>query len=254
MAKGCKKCDPHEICEECPEWIFTLADLIMCMMGLFVILWCLKKEGEPAIPKEAQQAIQQREEIFLRELGGAFGYQQDPSSSSRDSSPAMNGPGEKGDASSATESPEGRDRESTTIRIGRTATMGDYINFAAGVDELTPKGRAQLDKLAAKIKGHKQVVLVKGHASLDDLPQGSSKQQFMDLSTRRAQRAADYLMRVGVEPETLRVMGCSTFEPLVERRPAPEHAQNRRVEVEATPTLTSELQDPQGEAKPLPRK
>ena len=46
MAKGCKKCDPHEICEECPEWIFTLADLIMCMMGLFVILWVLKPGGE----------------------------------------------------------------------------------------------------------------------------------------------------------------------------------------------------------------
>ena len=51
MAKPCK-CDPHELCEECPEWIFTLADLIMCMMGLFVILWVLKpgqnqKAGEP---------------------------------------------------------------------------------------------------------------------------------------------------------------------------------------------------------------
>ena len=47
MAAACKKCDPHEICEECPEWIFTLADLIMCMMGLFVILWVLKTEGKP---------------------------------------------------------------------------------------------------------------------------------------------------------------------------------------------------------------
>ncbi len=40
MAKHCK-CKQEE-CEECPEWIFTLADLIMCMMGLFVILWVLK--------------------------------------------------------------------------------------------------------------------------------------------------------------------------------------------------------------------
>ena len=51
MAKGCK-CDPHEICEECPEWIFTLADLIMCMMGLFVILWVLKPSVESK-PTEA---------------------------------------------------------------------------------------------------------------------------------------------------------------------------------------------------------
>ena len=40
MSAHCK-CKEVE-CEECPEWIFTLADLIMCMMGLFVILWVLK--------------------------------------------------------------------------------------------------------------------------------------------------------------------------------------------------------------------
>ena len=36
MSKADCKCKEVE-CEECPEWIFTLADLIMCMMGLFVI-------------------------------------------------------------------------------------------------------------------------------------------------------------------------------------------------------------------------
>src|SRR5438874_10557942 len=41
MSKSSCKCKEVE-CEECPEWIFTLADLIMCMMGLFVILWVLK--------------------------------------------------------------------------------------------------------------------------------------------------------------------------------------------------------------------
>ena len=53
MAAGCKKCDPHELCEECPEWIFTLADLIMCMMGLFVLLWVLKP-GPTAAPAAGQ--------------------------------------------------------------------------------------------------------------------------------------------------------------------------------------------------------
>ena len=32
MSKKACKCAEVE-CEECPEWIFTLADLIMCMMG-----------------------------------------------------------------------------------------------------------------------------------------------------------------------------------------------------------------------------
>ena len=50
MAKKACKCKEVE-CEECPEWIFTFADLVMLMMGFFVILWVLKpapsKDGEP---------------------------------------------------------------------------------------------------------------------------------------------------------------------------------------------------------------
>jgi outer membrane protein OmpA-like peptidoglycan-associated protein len=254
MAK-CKKCDPHEICEECPEWIFTLADLIMCMMGLFVILWCLKKEGEPAVSPAAAQAAEAKQREWGKEfVKGFIGYVPDPTSSISEDSPALNGPGERGNASQSSESPEGRDRESTTVRYSRTAATGDYLNFAAGSDELTAKARAQIEKMAESARGKKQIILVKGHASLDDLPRGSTSEQYMELSTRRAQRVQDYLVRLGLDPDTLRVVGCGRSEPLVERRPAPEHAQNRRVEVEVTSTLISELQDPQTVAKPLPKK
>jgi hypothetical protein len=67
----------------------------------------------------------------------------------------------------------------------------------------------------------------------------------MELSIRRAQAVADYLISKGVSPEVLRVQGCSTFEPVVERAYTPDvRAMNRRVEVEATSTIVTELQDP----------
>jgi len=56
--------------------------------------------------------------------------------------------------------------------------------------------------------------MVKGHTSLDDLPDGATDQQKMDLSLKRAQAAADFLVQQGVEPKIIRVQGCSTFEPL----------------------------------------
>src|SRR5215212_11391147 len=74
MAKAHCKCKSAE-CEECPEWIFTFADLVMLMMGFFVILWVLKpaptKDGEPpkALPVEVIAAIRD-----------AFGYAPDPNS------------------------------------------------------------------------------------------------------------------------------------------------------------------------------
>src|SRR4051812_48782981 len=74
MAKPKCKCKSAE-CEECPEWIFTFADLVMLMMGFFVILWVLKpapgKEGEP--PKALSTH-------FIAVVRIEFGYKPDPNS------------------------------------------------------------------------------------------------------------------------------------------------------------------------------
>ena len=120
--------------------------------------------------------------------------------------------------------------------------------LAAGIDVFSTVNVQHLeslnDQVAELIRGHRNIVNIKGHASLDDLPDASTPQQRMDLSLRRAQAVADYLTLQRVEPEVLRVQGCSTFEP-VSRGAYTEDAQalNRRVEVEATDTLVEERQD-----------
>src|SRR5438445_11092539 len=73
MAKHCK-CK-HEECEECPEWIFTFADLVMLMMGFFVILWVLKPN-----PGKEGGAKQELPVEVLAAIRGAFGYSPDPAS------------------------------------------------------------------------------------------------------------------------------------------------------------------------------
>ncbi|MGC4032865.1 MAG: hypothetical protein QM754_14245 [Tepidisphaeraceae bacterium] len=56
---------------------------------------------------------------------------------------------------------------------------------------------------------------------------------------------ADYLTRQGVSPDTLRVQGCSTFEPVREQAYSQDaQQQNRRVEIYSTGMLVSELRDP----------
>src|SRR5258706_14227082 len=72
--KAACKCKPTE-CEECPEWIFTFADLVMLMMGFFVILWVLKpnpgKDNEPAPALDPD---------MVGEIRTQFGYKPDPKS------------------------------------------------------------------------------------------------------------------------------------------------------------------------------
>lgn len=248
MAKtACKKCDPHELCEECPEWIFTLADLIMCMMGLFVILWVLK----PNPQTNPKNALSDEEIQAIAAIREAFGYV--PQANSNDPIDMhmlmkkiehMKGPGDGGKTQLEKKAPDGTDPDVTTIRQGKQATVGGKLLFDSGRADLTPGMTTQLDQIVQLIRGHRQIALVKGHTSLDDLPDGTTAQQKMDLALRRAKVVADYLTAKGVEPDILRVQGCSTFEPVIQRRyGSGAQANNRRVEVEVTATLVEELQD-----------
>src|SRR5207237_10603112 len=73
--KGCKKSE--EECEECPEWIFTFADLVMLMMGFFVILWVLKP---PAGKDEKTAPADEQWLVTVGEIRKGFGYEADPKS------------------------------------------------------------------------------------------------------------------------------------------------------------------------------
>ena len=251
MAAKCKKCDPHELCEECPEWIFTLADLIMCMMGLFVLLWVLKEAGsKAATPQQAQKM----EDQFLRGFEQGFsGYIPSPADpNDRTQLRKLNGPGEKGETNLDPQSPDGTENMSSMIRPGREVTTGGKLLFAKGKADLTDELKAKLDRVAELIRGHRQIVQIKGHTARDDLNLDVGPNAKMDLSLRRAQAAADYLVSKGVEPEVLRVQGCSTFEP-IRQGDSSANAQslNRRVEVFASDTLVDQLQDRGSVAAPL---
>jgi outer membrane protein OmpA-like peptidoglycan-associated protein len=258
------KCDPHDICEECPEWIFTLADLIMCMMGLFVILWVLKPGG--ASPTSATSSAQSPSTAtmspelvdVLGQIRKAFGYTPDPNSTDPVDVAILlrelqavpkRGDGEKGTSTQRPDGAEGTDPTVKSIRIGRESIVGAPVQFERGSVELTSYSKDTLGQIGKLIRGHRQVVMVKGHAALDDLPEGATAQQYLDLSLRRAQMVADALVAMGVSPDILRVQGCSTFEPIVQRAyDTAGRAINRRVEVEVTNILVQQLQDrPRGE-------
>jgi len=249
MAKNACKCKEKE-CEECPEWIFTFADLVMLMMGFFVILWVLKPApGRAAPPEQDEEWL--RVAAAIRE---AFGYLPDPKSKDpvdqfmllqklKELKP-LKGPGEGGRTKLPQNGAEGDQPEVTAIRPGKQAVVGTRVLFAAGDARLSPDATRALDQIADLIRGHTNVMLVKGHTSLDDFPENAAEDQKLDLSIRRAKAAADYLVSRGVKPETIRVVGCSTHEPVARRAYMQEiRGLNRRVEVEQMRTLYSELQD-----------
>ena len=244
-------CDPEEICEECPEWIFTLADLLMCMMGLFVILWVLKPDKAGSPEQAAMQEVRRAE--MIKEIQVAFGAHLDDNSEIEIELAELlrkldqikrNGQGEKGTVTTQAHGAEGTDSEVTKIRDGDLAGAGGAVTYAAGVVELDAAQKQTLDEVAGKVRGHRNVVMIKGHSALDDLPEGATAEQQMSLSLERAKRVAAYLATKGVDADVLRVQGCGTFEPVRLRAYAEaDRRGNRRVEVEATDQLVQALAD-----------
>ena len=246
MSKNCQ-CKKHDECEECPEWIFTFADLVMLMMGFFVILWVLKPPAGKNNSEQQASAAQEQWLMTVGEIRKGLGYEPDPHSSDPvDKAMIRQKLGRKQGAENEQprESAIGTDHMTTSVRPGKHSVVGGHLAFAAGEAQLLPETINALDQIAEKIQGHYNIVLIKGHASLDDFPDSASAAKKMDLSLRRAQAAADYLEGKGISPEVLRVQGCSTFEPVKQRAYSAEaQAENRRVEVEATAELIEDRQD-----------
>jgi flagellar motor protein MotB len=250
MAKSCKCKKPAE-CEECPEWIFTFADLVMLMMGFFVILWVLKPPAGKQGAGDAQAESHWVEvEAAIR---SAFGHVPDPQSKDpvdiemlyhKLDRVNLNNPGDGGKINRTEKLPEGDEDQVTSIRVGKYATEGGRLVFDRGDAKLSDDARAALGEIAEVVRGHRNLIFVKGHTSLDDFPANAGADEKMQLSIRRAQAGAQCLISDGVSPALIRVEGCSTFEPVVEHVYTPQALQaNRRVEVEATATLVEELED-----------
>ncbi len=243
------RCKPQE-CEECPEWIFTFADLVMLMMGFFVILWVLKPSPNP---KSGGGNTNQEWVNTAAAIRDAFGYVPNPASTDPVDEQMIfqklnglkvpDGPGKGGETKIHRQGADGTDPEVTTIRVGKQAVVGGRLLFEKKDFKLVPGTLRMVDEIAAQIRGHRNIVLVKGHTSLDDFGDEATAEQKMDLSLRRAQSVADYLTAHGVSPDILRVQGCSTFEPVMQREyTLDSQVVNRRVEVEVTPTLVTDLQ------------
>src|SRR5207248_9995720 len=136
MAKHCK-CKQDE-CEECPEWIFTFADLVMLMMGFFVILWVLKPS-----PGKAEQALDPKWLEVIGKIREAFGHIPDPDSKDpvdryllmkkiEQLQLPLKGPGQGGATKIKPRGAQGTDPEVRDIRPGSESAVGGRVMFAAG--------------------------------------------------------------------------------------------------------------------------
>ncbi len=245
MAKKQAPPEPEERGESAPLWIISFADLVTLMLSFFVILAAGNAGAGARAPNHTD----------LTELAAAvrmaFKYVPPPDSTdpidleillrSIRQKRGRAGAGNRGEAAAPLDGATGLDDRVTTIRTGTESVLGSLIFFDRDSAAIRPDAVPRLAEMADRMRGHMNIVVVKGHASRDEeyrLRAGNR-----DLAYERANAVVARLVELGVARETLRAQSCRDFEPRVDRAYA-ESAQalNRRVEIVATEELVAELQ------------
>ena len=119
-----------------------------------------------------------------------------------------------------------------TTRLGDTGLVLGQLTFRPGKADLSPQGKAILDKVADHLKKFAEVkVVVDGHTDKDPIRHSRHRSNW-ELSGKRAAAVADYLVETGaVKGQNAMLRGFSKFRPI-----DPENkTKNRRVEVRYIP-------------------
>jgi chemotaxis protein MotB len=114
-------------------------------------------------------------------------------------------------------------------------TIRDKILFPEGGFTLDSKAQQVLAKMAPTLNGFKNTkVVVRGYT--DDIPIGAGLRSQgiatnLDLSSKRADNVADFLIRKGVAQNLISAQGMGETSPVASNTTPEGRAQNRRIEV-----------------------
>jgi chemotaxis protein MotB len=216
MAEEKKKKKVEAAQEGAPLWCIVYADLMTQLMAFFVMLFAMgeiKSDKGRTITQSMHVAFHRRVE------GGSSGVR------------ATTGVARvEGAIPTAI---EGADVRVVTLREGKMMVIGGKVLFEKGSAQLLPQGRRILGEQADIVKGYRNRLEIRGHASQGEISAGSPFADEWELSWHRAKAVADFLSRVGKIPEgRLRITGSSFYDPAaVSLLSDDEDSRNRRVEI-----------------------
>jgi outer membrane protein OmpA-like peptidoglycan-associated protein len=127
------------------------------------------------------------------------------------------------------------ERDASIRREGEilVATYKNDMLFAFDSAEIKPGAYPSLDKAAGILNRYENTIIqIEGHT--DSV---GSEQYNMELSTRRADAVAEYLVSQGVNPARVRTVGFGESEPIADNDSPWGRSQNRRVEMVLEPIV-----------------
>ncbi len=240
--------------EGAPEWLISFADMVMLMMGFFVIMFAMNvqpKGGNAGGGGEQSEGVANEPDIIDFAIAVRRAFHNDVDLSSTDPKDQLLiqrilSERYKGAGDSKDEGTKGADRNVQSVRPADHYGQGTSVVFPAKSATLSEEAMQALDDLARRYKGQSTVIEVRGHVGVAenyDRPEAA-----MVLSIERALAAAKRLAGGGIEWWRLRVEAAGSGER-VESAPmsAEADARNSRVEIR----VLDEIAAPRGPVRPV---
>jgi chemotaxis protein MotB len=235
MANRKKPPEQEEHGESAPLWIISFADLVTLLMSFFVILAAGRPQDTATDPEFAKVVAAVKAAFKnLPETTASVDPNKDLAEIIRKLEallkkdvPRKRAPGETNDKGIA-----GKSFRVRRLREGMEITAGGPVFFDPFSAVLNAQGREDVAKLGEAIKGHRNMIEIRGHALEEPRPENWTYQDAMKLSYERAAAATNELIRAGIDPRTVRIVAAGPNEPLVRGVYDPVKAgDNRRVEI-----------------------
>jgi chemotaxis protein MotB len=229
-----KKHQEEEHGESAPMWIVSFADLVTLMLSFFVILAAGNNKSTGADPEFAD---------LVAALKAAFSNVETTTEKSADPKAdfkelvkklsALQAPqvsGKRGDADA--KGIHGRHFRVTRIREGLELAMGGPVFFEAFSAKPTEAGEQQLKEIVKILRGHRNVVEIRGHVGETPWPSDWNYDDIMRLAYDRADYVGRVLREEGIDPRAIRLVAVGPNEPLKNTGGGPgTTGANRRVEI-----------------------
>ena len=136
---------------------------------------------------------------------------------------------------------DGRYYRVKKVRDGIQLVVGGPVAFGRFSAEIEPDMGVVLEKLAAELRGKRNKIEVRGHATYEPTPVDSPYKDPMALSHARARTTRDRLIKLGVDPRVIRISAAGPYEPILDQTYSdPRRAANRRVEILLTQALVDD--------------
>lgn len=234
-----------------PEWVVTYGDMMSLLLTFFIMLVSMSTIKQEGRLRAMMNSLQER----FGPLEGPFGA---PGTSTQENSlldqPSSRSQSQTGGTETGGRESKGLSGPSSSVQRlshGTFVSLGGPALFDFRSAELNPAAKENLDSIKQVLENRANSILIRGHATRDELSAADLGGDPFSLSYQRSLAAANHLISQGIPHSRLFVAAAGDAEPIVVSRDRAQQSRNRRVDVMILDTYTSKIDDGQSVIRPV---